>query len=93
MDYKVIVCQFSINYIDQIGQNNIKYIAENTAGGCIDSVEIAVVGHQIPDVSIINPGIVCTNEGLITLQSLNSNQLGTLNWTGNGIINNNHGLI
>ena len=30
--------------IDQIGQNNIKYIAENTQGGCMDSVEIAVVG-------------------------------------------------
>ena len=73
--------------IDQIGQNNIKYTAENTAGGCVDSVEIAVVGHQIPDVSIINPGVLCTNVGLITLQSLNMNQLGTLNWIGNGVTN------
>ena len=53
----------------------------------MDSVEIAVVGHQIPDVSIINPGILCTNVGLITLQSLNMNQLGTLNWIGNGVTN------
>ena len=51
------------------------------------------MGHQIPDVSIINPGIVCTNEGLITFQSLNSNQLGALNWTGSGIINTHLGLF
>ena len=79
--------------INQIGQNNIKYVAENTAGGCVDSVEIGVIGHQIPDVSIINPGVICTNEGLITLQSLNMSQLGTLNWIGNGVTNANQGIF
>ena len=47
----------SIN-IDLIGSNNIKYIAENTIGGCKDSIEIIVIGHQIPDVSIVNPGVM-----------------------------------
>ena len=82
----------SIN-IDLIGSNSIKYIAENTNGGCKDSIEIAIIGHQIPDVSIINPGVICTNEGVITLQSLNQNQLGTLSWTGSAVTNSSQGLF
>ena len=74
----------SIN-IDLIGSNNIKYIAENTNGGCKDSIEIAIIGHQIPDVSIIDQGVLCTNEGNVQYTSLNSNILGTLNWSGIGI--------
>ena len=75
----------SIN-IDLIGSNSIKYIAENTSGGCKDSIEIAVIGHQIPDVSIIDQGILCSNEGNVQYTSLNSNILGTLNWSGIGLI-------
>lgn len=70
----------------------IKMIASNS-NGCIDSTLAFVTGHQIPAVSIIDPGVICINEGVIQLNSLNAQSIGDIYWTGDCVIDSINGII
>ena len=44
---------------DLIDTNNLIYITGNANGTCYDTSYKQIITHDIPDVSIINPGILC----------------------------------
>jgi PKD repeat protein len=73
--------------------NNLVYIAGNTNGTCYDTSYKEIITHYIPDVSIINPGILCSNQGILNLTTLNNSFYNNLTWTGNGVINPTTGLF
>ena len=69
-----------------IGSNPLQYIAGNSNNTCFDSSVINIIGHLIPDVSILDPGILCSNQGIVNLNSLNSSIYNELTWSGIGIV-------
>ena len=69
--------------------NNLIYISGNSNGTCYDTSYNEIITHYIPDVSIINPGILCSNQGTTLLSTNNSIIYNTLLWSGNGIVNSN----
>ena len=79
--------------VDLVGSNNLTYVATNVNGNCSNSKIFNLVGHQIPDVSIIDQGIVCSNQGLIDYNSTNSSILTNITWSGVGIADGINGLL
>ena len=79
--------------VDLVGINQLEYIAENNNSTCFDTAVINIVGHIIPDVSIISPGNICTNTGIVDINCLNSNIYNNLYWSGNGIIDSSLGIV
>lgn len=69
-----------------IGSNPLQYIAGNSNNTCFDTSIINIIGHLIPDVSILDPGILCSNQGIVNLNSLNSSIYNELTWSGIGIV-------
>jgi len=69
-----------------IGSNPLQYIAGNSNNTCFDTSIINIIGHLIPDVSILDPGILCSNQGIVNLNSLNSSIYNELTWLGIGIV-------
>ena len=68
------------------GQQEIVLIAFNQI--CTDTTIATVTGHFQPPVTINHPGILCSNEGVVQLQT-NFNSLNpNLTWSGTGINNN-----
>ena len=68
------------------GQQEIELIAFNQI--CTDTAILAVTGHFQPPVTINHPGILCSNEGIIQLQTNFSNYNTNLTWSGTGINSN-----
>ena len=64
----------------------LQYIAGNSNNTCFDTSIINIIGHLIPDVSILDPGILCSNQGIVNLNSLNSSIYNELTWSGIGIV-------
>jgi len=69
-----------------IGSNPLQYIAGNSNNTCFDTSIINIIGHLIPDVSILDPGILCSKGGIVNLNSLNSSIYNELTWSGIGIV-------
>ena len=72
-------------YTTLVGSNPLQYIAANSNNTCFDTSITNIIGHLIPDVSILDPGILCSNQGIVNLNSLNSSIYSELSWTGTGI--------
>ena len=72
---------------DLIDTNNLIYVTGNANGTCYDTSYKQIITHDIPDVSIINPGILCSNQGFLNLTTLNNSIYNSLTWTGNGLLN------
>ena len=68
------------------GQQEIELIAFNQI--CTDTAILAVTGHFQPPVTINHPGILCSNEGIVQLQTNFSNFNTNLTWSGTGINSN-----
>ncbi|MDD4148622.1 MAG: gliding motility-associated C-terminal domain-containing protein, partial [Bacteroidales bacterium] len=64
-----------------IGENNITYTLSNA--GCVGTDNAIISVFETPNPTITNPGILCSNDGVITLSAATNG--GT--WTGNGITN------
>ena len=77
---------------DLIDTNNLIYITGNANGTCYDTTYKQIITHNIPDVSIIDPGILCSNQGILNLITLNNSIYNSLTWAGNGLVNSN-GLL
>lgn len=88
--YNIAAPNISANLVDS---NNLTYIAGNFNATCFDTSVIEVITHDIPDVSIINPGILCENQGLLQLTSTNDSIFNILTWTGSAIVNSSIGII
>ena len=73
--------------------NNLVYIAGNPNGTCYDTSIYEITAHDIPDVSIIDPNTLCSNQGTTFITTANSTIYNNLLWSGNGIINSNTGLL
>ncbi len=71
--------------VNNAGVLPIKLVASNSYG-CLDSTFTFVIGHQIPSVSIVDPGIICINEGVIQLTSQNAQAIGDIYWIGDCVI-------
>ena len=54
-----------------IDTNSLIYITGNANGTCYDTSYKEIITHDIPDVSIIDPGILCSNQGILNLTTLN----------------------
>ena len=70
-----------------IDTNSLIYITGNANGTCYDTSYKEIITHDIPDVSIIDPGILCSNQGLLNLTTLNDSLYNSLTWTGIGLVN------
>lgn len=79
--------------IDVSGITQLDYIATNNDGNCSSNTSFDIISHQIPDVSIIDQGIICSNTGIVDYNSLNSNVLTTISWSGIGITDTVNGLL
>ena len=69
-----------------VGSNPLQYIAANSNNTCFDTSLVNIIGHLIPDVFILDPGILCSNQGIVNLNSLNSSVYNELSWLGTGIV-------
>lgn len=69
-----------------VGSNPLQYIAGNSNNTCFDTSVINIIGHFIPDVSIVDPGVICSNQGIVNFNSLNPSVYNELSWSGLGII-------
>ena len=76
-----------------VGTNPLQYIAGNINSTCFDTSIINIIGHLIPDVSIVDPGVLCSNQGSVNLTCLNNGIYNELSWTGSGIIDISLGTI
>ena len=76
-----------------VGSNPLQYIAGSANSICFDTSSVNINASDIPNVSITNPGILCTNQGLFDLNCLNDSIYSKLIWRGNGIIDSNNGII
>ena len=76
-----------------IGSNPLQYIAKSANSICFDTSYVNINASDIPNVSITNPGILCTNQGPFDLNCLNDSIYSNLIWSGNGIIDSNNGTI
>ena len=79
--------------IDFTGTESLNYTASNILGNCSNVYSINITGHQIPDISIIDQGIICSNQGLVDYNSTNQGVLNSINWYGNGIVDSIQGLL
>ena len=84
---------FTKYQIDLLGSNNLAYTATNVNGNCSNSKNFNVIGHQTPDVSIIDQGIICSNQGIVDYNSTNSNVLNSIAWSGVGISDGINGFL
>ena len=78
---------------NQINTNNLIYITGNSNSTCYDTSLFEITAHDIPNVSIIDPDTICSNEGIVMLNTINDSIYHNLVWSGNGIINSNNGTF
>ena len=79
--------------VDLVGSNPLQYIAGNSNNTCFDTSITNIIGHFIPDVSIVDPGVLCSNQGILNFNSLNSSFYNELSWSGTGIIDSSLGTF
>jgi PKD repeat protein len=79
--------------VDLVGINQLEYIAGNSNNTCFDTSITNIIGHFIPHVSIVDPGVLCSNQGIVNFNSLNSSAYNELSWSGTGIIDSSLGTF
>jgi PKD repeat protein len=79
--------------IDYEGSEQLSYTATNTNGNCSTSQYYNLTSHQIPDVSIVDLGVICSNQGVTDFNSLNENILNDITWSGDAIVDADNGLF
>ena len=57
--------------IDKINTNNLIYINANRYHNLNDTSLFEITAHDIPNVSIIDPDTICSNEGIVMLNTIN----------------------
>ena len=84
MDLWVFIIHNTLSYncCKLIDTNSLIYITGNANGTCYDTSYKEIITHDIPDVSIIDPGILCSNQGILNLTTLNDSLYNSLIWTG-----------